>query len=214
MSAAEALALTPAERAQVAARERLKGLGEVDVVKTWYATEEPFDLNDREDAIRQRWDFAKAKFLALANYGETVAALQAEFGISVAQARNDIRHMRHAFGNLDEVPKALHRERAIQMALKAYTVAEQAKDSDGMSKATKAYIMAAGLDRDDTERFDIEKAMSERVYVEALDPAVRSLMLNFLQQGGGSLDASTLFEQVYAAKGEEFVDYENVNETT
>ena len=211
MTAAQATALTPAQRAQVAARERLKGMGEVDILRVWYRGEEAFELTEYEDAIRQRWDFAKAQFLGMNPYGDTVAALMQEFGISIAQARNDIRNMRHAFGNLDEVPKALHRERAIEMSLKAYKVAEKAADSDGMSKATKAYILAAGLDKDDAEKIDLEKLMKQRLYVEALDPLVRSFLLNFLEKSGGSVDAAGLFEQVYAGAGEgEFVDYEDM----
>ena len=212
---ATAIASLPADtRTQMKVRERLKGMGEVEVLKVWYRGEEAFDLTPAEDAIRRRWDFAKAQFLALQSYGETVTALQEEFNISIAQARNDVRNMRHAFGNLDEVPKALHRERAIEMSLRAYKQAEKDKDSDGMSKATKTYILAAGLDKDDSEKIDLEKLMKERIYVEALDVQVRSFLLNFLRKGGGTVDASQLFEDVYAAKDGEFVDYEEMSDDT
>lgn len=211
MTATQLSALPPETRRQMAIRERLKGLGEVEILQAWYKGEETFELTPAEDAIRRRWDFAKAQFLALASYTETLQALQNEFGISLSQARYDVRHMRHAFGNLDEVPKALHRERAIEMALKAYKQAELDKDSDGMAKATKVYILAAGLDKDDTEKVDMEKLMQDRVYVEALDTQVRNFMLNFLRQGGGSVDTSQVFESIWAAgQGSEFVDYEEV----
>lgn len=211
MTAPQAITLSTAQRAQVATRERLKGMGEVDILRLWYRGEETFDLTAPEDAIRRRWDFAKGQFLSLATYGETVDALMQEFGISIAQARNDIRNMRHAFGNLDEVPKQLHRERAIEMALAAFKIAQAKEDSDGMSKATKVYVLAAGLDKDDTEKIDLEKLMKERVYVEALDVQVRSFLLNFLKQGAGSIDVSQLFEAMYAAKDGEFVDYEEMS---
>lgn len=212
MTAQQATSLTPTQRAQVAARERLKGMGEVDVLRVWYRGEDTFELTPAEDAIRQRWDYAKAQFLALSTYGETADALMQEFGISIAQARNDIRNMRHAFGNLDAVPKQLHRERAIQMALEAYKIAQAKQDSDGMSKATKVYVTAAGLDQDDSEKVDLEKLMKERIYVEALDSTVRNFLLNFLQNSGGSADASALFEEVYAGASQgEFVDYEDVD---
>lgn len=214
MTSTQASALTPAQRAQVAVRERLRGRGEVDVLKIWYSGEEVFDLTPAEDAIRRRWDFAKAQFLSMRTYGDTVEALQQEFAVSIAQARNDIRNMRDAFGNLDEVPKALHRERAIQMSLATYRLAEAKEDADGMAKATKNYILAAGLDHDDAEKIDLEKLMQERIYVEALDVQVRSFLLNFLRQGGGSIDASRLFEAVYAAKDAQFIDYEEVGEET
>lgn len=212
MSTADAIALTPAQRAQVAARDRLRGLGEVEVLREWYRGADSFDLTDAEDRIRRRWDFAKAQFLGLSTYGEVVTALQKEFEVSVAQARIDVRNMRHAFGNLDEVPKAIHRERAIEMALRAYKIAEAKQDSDGMAKATKTYIIAAGIDKDDPDRVDMEKLMSQRLYVDALDPVVRNFLLNFLKNTGGSADASALFEKVHdGAQEGDFVDYELID---
>lgn len=211
MKASEIAALSPAARESLKVRESLKGRSEPEIVAYWYKSETPFELKPIEDQIRQRWDWAKAQFLALMPYGEVVKSLMDEFEIGVSQARYDIRNMRHAFGNLDEIPKQVHRERAIEMSLRAYKLAELDKDADGMAKATKVYIMAAGLDKDDTEAVDIACLMKERVYVEALDPIVRNFLLNFLQNAGGAVDASKLFEAVYAAKdGDQFTDYETV----
>lgn len=211
MTSRQAALLSPEQRKQIAARERFAGMGEVDVLRAWYSGEHTFELSPAEDAIRQRWDFAKGQFLALRTYADTVNSLMQEFGVSIAQARIDVRNMRHAFGNLDEVPKALHRERAIAMSLKAYKMAEALEDPDGMAKATKNYILATGIDKDDSEKVDLEKLMKERIYVEALDSDVRSLLLNFLRTGGGSTDASALFGAIYAAKDAEFVDYEDAD---
>lgn len=198
-------------RRQVALRERLTGLGEVDIVKAWYEAEEPFELNEREDAIRMRWDFAKAQFLKRKTYQKTIKALMEEFEISISQARIDIRNMRYTFGPLDEVPKIARRQLAMNMALEAFDVARTAKDSDGMSKATKAYITAAGLDREDSEPFDLEKLMRDRMYVEILDPTLRNLLLNLLDQSGGVMDTSIMFERVNSAKNaEDFTDYEEL----
>lgn len=211
MTTQQAAQLPPAERRQVALRERFSGMGETDVLKAWYKAEEPFDLTPREEEIRRRWDFAKGQFLALATYSEVVDALQREFSVSIAQARNDVRNMRHAFGNLDEVPKSVHRERAIEMALATFRLAQAKEDADGMAKATKNYIAATGLDRDDSEKVDIEKLMKERIYVEALDAKARNFLLNYLKNAGGSADASKLFEEVYAGAGQgEFTDFEEV----
>jgi len=211
MKSSEIAALPPETRRQMAVRERLRGLGEADVVKAWYTAEEPFDLNDREDAIRKRWDWAKAQFLERRTYGEIVASLQQQFQISVAQARNDIRNMRHVFGALDEVPKAAHRVRAEQMVLKAYNMALAREDFDAMIRATDAYARIVGLDKDDAERVDIEKLMKERTYVEILDPALRTLLLNFLLQSGGVVDSAAFFEQVHPVQDSPaFTDFEEV----
>lgn len=211
MKSAEIAALSPAEREDLKIRESLKRMSEPEIVAFWYKSETPFTLKPLEDKIRQRWDWAKAQFLALKTYGETIDSLMSEFSISISQARYDIKNMRHAFGNLDEVPKHVHRERAIQMSLKAFQCAELDKDAAGMAKATQVYIIAAGLDKEEVDTINLEKLMKERIYVEALDPIVRTFLLNFLNQSGGTVDATKLFEAVYAAKdGEDFTDYETV----
>lgn len=209
MNTNQVMNMTPEARKQLAIRQKMKGMTPADIVKAWYVAEESFDLTEEEDTMRQRWDFCKAQFLARKNYSETVEAIQTEFGCSIATARNDVRHMRYIFGDLDEVPKQAHRQRAIQMALEAFEVAKTEKDGKGMAAATKIYVEAAGLDRDDADKIDIEKMMKDRVYVEALDPMARTFLLNFLKNGGGSADASELFERIYAAGSGEFVEYED-----
>lgn len=209
MRSSDIAALPLAERKQMAVRERLRGLGKVDIVKAWYAAEEPFDLKPDEDAIRQRWDLSKSLFLERKTYAETVDGLMAAFDISIAQARVDIRNMRHVFGPLDEVPKAAHRALAIEMAKAAYNVCKGEKDGAGMAKATAVYITASGVDKDDAERVDIEKLMKERTYVEVMDADTRNLLLNFLKMSGGVVDATALFAQMQGVQGSpEFTDYE------
>jgi hypothetical protein len=212
MKSSAIAALSVEARQDLKIREQLKGQSEPQIVAFWYKSEHPFALKPQEDKIRQRWDYAKAQFLAMATYGDTVDALMKEFSISVSQARIDIANMRHAFGNLDQVPKAIHRERAIEMSLKAYKLAESKEDADGMAKATKVYIMAAGLDKEDQEVINLAKLMEQRLYVEALDPIVRTFLLNFIENSSGVVDVSKLFEAVYTAKdGENFTDYETVS---
>jgi hypothetical protein len=70
-----------------------------------------------------------------------------------------------------------------------------------------AYMAATGVDKDDPDTVDLDKIMKERTYIEALDPALRELLLNFLAQSGGSVDTAKLFETIYAAKNEEYVEY-------
>jgi len=214
MRSEQIAALTKEEREDIKMRQSLKGRTQTEIVALWYKSETPFTLTESEERMRKRWDWAKAQFLAVNTYAETVESLMAEFGISVSQARIDIRNMRNAFGDLDEVPKHLHRQRAIEMALKAFKKAEKEGDIDGMTKATKVYISAAGLDRDDTEVFDLDKMMKERMYVEVMDPQLRTLLLNLLDQSGGVLDTSAMFERARAAKdSSEYIDHEEIPAT-
>ncbi len=212
ISAPKAMALSPEQRKQVAIREKLHGMAQTDIVRRWYESEEPFDLTPTEEEIRKRWDFAKAQFLDRRTYTQTMEALMDEFSISIAQARNDIRNMRATFGPIDDVPKIAKRQLAMKMALEAFDVAKEGKDPDGMSKATQAYIKAAGLDREDQEPFDLDKLMKERTYVEIIDPQIRTLLLNVLA-GGGSLDTTMLFQNLQATKDKaDYTDFETVSD--
>jgi hypothetical protein len=211
MTSKEIAELSYEEREALKLRMSFKGMTVSQIVETWYKSDTPFELKPHEDRIRQRWDFAKAKFLALESYMDTAHALCEEFGISISQARSDIRNSKAAFGDLEEVSKAQHRQRAVHMALKAYKLAEKQDDPGGMVKATTAYIVAMGLDKEDNEAINLQKLMNEKLYVEALDPEIRNMMLAFIESGQGSTDISVLFSKIYEAKdSEHFVDYEDV----
>ncbi len=208
---AQLLSLNPERRRKLAAREKLKGLSEVQIVTLWCQDLDAFDLKETEERIYARWEYAKGQFLAGKTYGQTLHAIMDEFNVAISTARNDIRNMRPAFGDLNAVPRELHRQRAMHMALMAYQQAEKESDAAGMAKATQVYITAAGVDKEDPDRPDIEKLMADRNYVEAMDPGVRSNLLNLLQQGGGSLDLSIMFERVKAAETlEGYTDYEEL----
>lgn len=187
-------------------KERLKGLPDTEVVLLWYKADDADDwtLTPRQDLIRQRIDFAKGQFLARNTYMQIADAIVTEFRVSIATARNDIRAAMQVFGDLDRVPKEAHRQRAIEMSLATFQIAEALKDADGMAKATKNYIAATGVDKDDPDLPDMEKLMRERIYVEVIDARMSDLLQQFITQSGGSVDMSKLFEAIHG-KAEEAV---------
>lgn len=208
-----AVVVAEMDRDQIAAlrmQERLRGLSDYEIVRRWLTATDQWELNEKQDWIRKRWEFAKAQFQKRKKFSAIRDAMVREFGISTAQAARDMRAALDCFGDIDRIPKEAHRQRVIEMALQAFKVAKKANDADGMTKAGRLYHTAAGLDNDDPDRIDMEKLMQERVYAEVLDPAIRELLLNFMEQAGGSIDVSKLFETIYAAKGGEYVPYENL----
>lgn len=191
--------ITPDQLPALRRAERLRGLSDSEVVQLWYRAPDADDwtLTERQDHIRQRIDFAKAQFLARRKYMEIAEDLVQEFRVSIATARNDIRAAMHIFGDLDKVPKEAHRQRAIEMALSTFRLAEAKEDADGMAKATKNYIAATGLERDDADAPDMEKLMKERVYVEVMDARLRDMLMQFVTQSGGAVDMSKIFEAIH-----------------
>lgn len=186
--------------------ERLRGLPDTEVVLLWYKADDAdqWSLTPRQDLIRQRIDFAKAQFLARNTYMQIGHAIQTEFGVSISTARNDIRAAMQVFGDLDRIPKEAHRQRAIEMALDTFRIAEAMKDADGMAKATKNYIAATGVDKDDPDLPDLEKLMRERIYVEVIDARMNDLLQQFIAHSGGSVDMTKLFEALHG-KAEDVV---------
>lgn len=209
MKPSAVLDLTPEERVEIALREKMKGWAEKDIVAAWFRSTEKFELSAREDYIRQRWTQARALFLAMQTYAEIVEALQQDFGISISQARNDVADMQRMFGDIEKVSKDAHRARAIEMSLSAFKTAKDEKDSAGMAAATKTYILATGIDRDDPAAQDLEKAMQERMYVEVLDPRLRSMLHNYAEKQGGVVDTTKLVEAVISAMDEGYIDIES-----
>lgn len=187
-------------------KERLRGLPDTEVVQHWYKADDAdqWTLTPRQEQIRQRIDFAKAQFLARNTYMQIANTLVTEFGVSIATARNDIRAAMQVFGDLDRVPKEAHRQRAIEMALDTFRMAEALKDTEGMAKATKNYIAATGVDKDDPDLPDLEKLMRERIYIEVLDTRMTDLLQQFIAHSGGSVDMSKLFEALHG-KAEEAI---------
>ena len=187
-------------------KERLRGLPDTEVVQHWYkaADADQWTLTPRQEQIRRRIDFAKAQFLARNTYMQIANTLVTEFGVSIATARNDIRAAMQVFGDLDRVPKEAHRQRAIEMALETFRMAEALKATEGMAKATKNYIAATGVDKDDPDLPDLEKLMRERIYIEVLDTRMTDLLQQFITQSGGSVDMSKLFEALHG-KAEEAI---------
>lgn len=187
-------------------KERLRGLPDTEVVQHWYkaADADQWTLTPRQEQIRRRIDLAKAQFLARNTYMQIANTLVTEFGVSIATARNDIRAAMQVFGDLDRIPKEAHRQRAIEMALDTFRIAEAMKDADGMAKATKNYIAATGVDKDDPDLPDLEKLMRERIYVEVIDARMNDLLQQFIAHSGGSVDMTKLFEALHG-KAEDVV---------
>lgn len=181
-----------------------------DKIKAWYVAETPFTLTERENEIRLRWEFARDQFMANKTYSEITQALSDEFGISIQSAKLDVRDMRVAFPPAESTDKHMHRLRAERMVLKAYAKAEEKDDVKGMMACMKQYVIIMGLDKEDPNAIDIQKAMADRTYVEALDPVLRTMLLGLIEGAGGSLDTAQIFEGIFAAKKAEDADFTEV----
>lgn len=199
--------------AELRAKERIRGLDDRQVVELYFREGLDCALTDRQQKIHDRWVAVRRLFLGkMASYTKICKELVEVHGVSVTTARRDIADMTRIFGAVDAVAKDAHRLRAIEMSLKAYRVAEKAKDADAMTRAAKAYREAAGLDTD-TDAPDMQRLMNERVFPLALDEGVRTMLLAALMQSGGTLDVAALMGKVQALNPNiQDVEYETIPE--
>lgn len=204
----------PEQLAVLRAQERIKGLPDREVVKLYFREGLACPLTERQSKIQERWNQVRRLFLTdAATYTEILDALMNDFGVAIATARRDIRDATAVFGSLDAVNRDAHRLRAIDMTLKAYRLAEKNDDPEAMTKAAKAYAEVAGVN-ENNDVPDFEKMMTERLYATVLDDGVRTLLLAFLQQSDGSLDVTSILQNVKARKPDiETIEYEEVPHT-
>lgn len=189
-------------------RERLRGMGPVAIAKRYLETApgDRFTLKPAEEKLVTRWMTARSLFLQRHEYGDVKRLLMEEFKISARAAECDIRNARDVWAHIDDTSLDMHRSIAIKMSLDAYRMAEKQQDPDAMSRATTQYMAATGLDKQKPEGFDIEKIQADKVYVEALDPAIRDFLLQLIQSSGGVINAAGLFNSMG-----ESIDYETLN---
>jgi len=207
ISAAKAAAMTKEERDKWAARDRLKHLTDWDIVKRYVMAPGDFDLTPTENNLLERLEFAKASFIAMHDYSEVLQMLQEKFNISRSTAARAVAKMKDIYGNLDEIPTSIKRQTAEQMALNAYKLALSDNNPDAAARAAAVYIKAAGLDKEQVEGIDIEKLQRDKVFVEVLDPAIRTAMLQMLKNSSGVMDMSKMFEEIHAsAEDADFVE--------
>lgn len=196
------------ERRKYTNRQAMKGMAQIDIIRRWLQNTEEFDLTEQERSIVARMNYAKELFLQMYPYSEVRTMMMDHFSISYETASRTIKWMRDIYAGIEELPKSLKRQTAERMATDAYKLAMINEDASAAAKAVAVYIKAAGLDKAEAEKLDIERLQNERVFAEVLDPAVRSMMLSILKTNGVT-DLSQVFEDIHQP---EYTDYEQVSE--
>lgn len=210
LSAQKALAMSPDERRKYKNRQDLKGMKALDVIQRWLGNPDEFDLSEEERVMVARMEFAKEKFYQMYSYNEVRELLMSEYNIAIDTASRTIRNMRSIFENVEDIPKSMKRQTAERMAMDAYKLAMVNEDADAASKAVAVYIKAAGIEKEEIQKFDIERIQNEKVFAEVLDPQIRSMLLSVLKNGGGVTDFSQIFEGI--AADPEYTDFEQVSD--
>ena len=208
LSAERARVMSAEERRKYTNRQAMKGMAQIDIIRRWLQNTEEFDLTEQERSIVARMNYAKELFLQMYPYSEVRTMMMDHFSISYETASRTIKWMRDIYAGIEELPKSLKRQTAERMATDAYKLAMINEDASAAAKAVAVYIKAAGLDKAEAEKLDIERLQNERVFAEVLDPAVRSMMLSILKTNGVT-DLSQVFEDIHQP---EYTDYEQVSE--
>lgn len=138
----------------------------------------------------------------------TVGSLIQMFDVHQATAYRIIKDAEKLFGEVAKVDKQISRQVAIEMAKRAFHIAQKRDDTRSMVSATKAYIQAAGLMMDDSEMPDLEKLQPSLV-ITVLPEGMESAISNMLQAGAVNLNQAPHIETIQyeeVAEGSETAD--------
>lgn len=111
-----------------------------------------------------------------------VGALMQQFNISQNWAYTIIRETEILHGDINKVNKDMERHIAIEMAKEAYRKAKHFEDVREMINATKAYIVAAGLDKESIEIPDFSK-MEPSLVIAVLPNNLEKKLLEQINKG-------------------------------
>jgi hypothetical protein len=116
-----------------------------------------------------------------------VGALHKHFGISQGKAYRIIREAAEIFADVGKVDKEIYRHMAIEMAKKAFRMAEKKKNTKDMINAINALSKAVGLDRDDADLPDFEK-LNPSLIINVLPEGMEEQIMSLLSHGAVNLN--------------------------
>lgn len=140
------------------------------------------DLTDHQMERVKRVRLCVSMLLAGKPNTEVVQKMKKEFPISDATAYIDLRITQHVFGSIMKGNKEMYRAMAIEMALADRQAAIEEDDIKGRNAATRNFIEAAGLKRDDPDMPDFSK-LQPSLIVTMLPPGMEQKIDQLLQGG-------------------------------
>jgi hypothetical protein len=167
-----------------------------DAIESWYTAKGSVALTLTQDAIRVRLDSAYSMFLkdrdVAFDKASTIRKHARLWQQSEIQSRRDLDAAMELFGKMDTRNRATHRAIAVEMALKTFRAAEWIGELSEMNRATKIYIEATGVDKDDP---NVPKTEDYKIpIVEVADELTRLLMqrISAVIKSGNTLDLQEL----------------------
>lgn len=183
-----------------------------EAIEAWYTAKGSMHLTLTQDAIRVRLDSAYSMFLkdrdSAWDKAATIRKHARLWKQSEIQSRRDIDAAMELFGKMDTRNRSTHRAIAIEMAMKTFKKAEYLGELSEMNRATKIYIEATGVDKDDP---NVPKADDYKTpIVEISDELTRLVMHKIFAviQSGNTLDLQDL-KVIDLVEGIDFQTIEN-----
>ena len=181
-----------------------------DAIELWYETKGRTFLTILQHEMHNRWKHAYQLFIqdrdASFNRAVTIRKHANIWKQSEIQSRRDLDAAIELFAKMDSKDRKTHRAIAIEMAMKTFKKAEQLGELADMNKATKNYIEATGVDKEDP---NIPKAEDFKLPVaEVADELTRLVMEKIAQAAlkGNTIDLQNL-KVIDLIEG---IDYETV----
>lgn len=144
-----------------------------------------FQLSPEQEEIKKRCKMAWSMLASGKLRSEAVDVMMQEFGISESQAYRDIQASFRVYGNVLKADKEGWRQILIDMSLKMFQKAEEAKDYEAMGRAILRLSKITGIDKEDG--FD-PSMLEGHVYKIGLPSDMKKLFKQLYESGAINLD--------------------------
>ena len=142
-----------------------------------------YELNGEQEVIYIRYQFAWANLCKGMSRQDVVLMLHKTYGVTERQAYQDVTDATDLFGDVSKATKEGIRNILYEYAVKAYQLAVNNKDVQGMNNAVKNLIKISGVDKEDADMPDF-KRLEPSIYIQAMDERTQLIVQGMVEQSG------------------------------
>lgn len=160
----------------------------LEVIQAYFRGEirEPH-LSDQNKEYLEMYKHCYAMLCDAKSNKYIINTLRESYDRGESQAYRILNDSKIIYSDVRKANKDINRHIAIEMAKKAFRRAKQAESTRDMVEATKAFIKAAGLDKEDAQLPDFEQ-LEPSLLVAILPEGVKESVQKLLQQGSIDLN--------------------------
>jgi len=162
--------------------------------KFYFNTKTRIDLTEKEEEIRQRWEYVWTLSTDIMTRREIVLQLRSTYQITERQAYEDIINAWNLFGNPQDQVRKARREILSDILLKAMNKADKDSEYKALEKLALRYSRINGLDIDNKndQLADFIKGLKPHTIIITGDPKSLQREADELMEGVEDIDSEVI----------------------